>query len=239
MQNKIKGHKIIRWAWCQASSRVPQTHLGDGEFTGTGAVVGIKRLGRQHPLAPADVGEVHPEVTPGARPGLAPLPLPGLFHSPLIKAEHLWLTGAVLSRSPAAGRRFGLGGEERVLPQLVVLQGVVMHLGNVIGLDLVPVELPADPGSCQWLGRVLADRQGSVALQGTGHAVGLIDSLIISVHQDEREVGWRETLLTRVTFLLRQEPQVQLHREHKLFELPSVFHRRRYIPRLPGTLLDR
>lgn len=134
-------------AFLLSELQVSLTHFRDGESAGPGTVVGIKRLWRKHPLAPADVSKVHPEVTPGADPGLAPLSPPGLFHSPLIEAQHLRLTQALvalLTLLPSFHCRFGFRWEIRVLPQLVILQGVVMDLWNVVGLDL-EMKLPPDP----------------------------------------------------------------------------------------------
>lgn len=128
-------------------SRVSLTHFRDGESAGPSAVVGIERLWRQHPFAPADVSEVHPEVAPGADPGFAPLSPPCFFHSSLIEAQHLRLTQALvafLPWLPSFHRCFGFGREIRVLPQLLILQGAVMDLWNIIGLDL-EMELPPDP----------------------------------------------------------------------------------------------
>lgn len=173
---------------------VSPTYFWDRESAGPSAVVCIERLWRQYPLAPADVSEVHPKVTPRTRPGLTPLSPPGLFHNPLIEAEHLWPSQSFapfLTLLPEFCRCFGFRWEIRVLPQLVILQGVVMDLGNVIGLDLVKMKLPSDPWGCARLGCVLTDREGPVPLEGHGHAVGLIYCLIICVYQDVWQVGRR------------------------------------------------
>ena len=219
------------------------THFRDGESTGSGAVVGIKRLWRQNPLAPADVSEVHPEVAPGAHPGLAPLSPPGLFHCPLVEAQHLGLAQALVALltllPPRFHWRFGFRWEIRVLPQFMILQGVVLDLRDVVGLDL-EMKLPPDPWG--WGGRILPYREGTVPLERHGHAVRLVYSSIVGVYQDVRQAGGREALLAVRTPLLHPshpEPHIKLHGDHELFNIPGVFHHRCYIPCLPRAFLER
>lgn len=111
-----------------------------GESTGPGAVVGIKSLWCQHPLAPADVCKVYPEVAPGANPGLTPLSPPGLLHRPLIKAQHLWLAQALAAYqamlSSCFDHSFCFCWEICALPQFVVLQVIEVRLRYVVGLDM-------------------------------------------------------------------------------------------------------
>lgn len=220
-------------------------HFRDGERTGPSAVVGIKRLWCQNPLAPANVSKVYPEVPPGANPWLAPLSPPGLLHCPLVKAQHLRLTQALavlLTQLPSwFHRRFGFSWEIRVLPQFVILQGVVLDFWDVICLDL-EMKLPPDPRGWGWGGRIISNWEGPVPLEWHSHAVWLIYSLIVSIHQNIRQVGWREALLcVRAPLLRPSRPElyIKLHRYHKSFDISGMFHHRRYIPRLPRTFLER
>ncbi len=230
--------KMLQWQ---------KAHFRNGESTSPGAVEGIKRLWRQNPLAPPDVSEVNPEVAPGANPGLGPLSPPGLFHRPLIEAQHLGLTQALAALLTMLPSRFhgcfGFRWEVRVVPQFMILQGVELDLWDVVGLDL-EMKLPPDPWSWGWSqgGCILPYGEGPVPLEWHGHTVRLIYSLIIGVYQDIRQVGWREALLAVRTPLRRPsrpEPHIKLHRDHKLFDIAGVFHHRRYIPRLPRAFLER
>jgi len=216
-------------------------YLRDGESAGPGAVVGVEGLRRQNPLAPADVGEVHPEVAPGANPGLAPLPPPRLFHRPLIEAQHLGLPrrlAAPRARLPARlGARFGFRREVRVLPQLVILQGVVRDLRDVVGLD-PEMKLPPDP---RGRGRRVLRRRGGgpVSLERRGHAVRLVDGSVVGVEHDVRQVGRREALLAPLLSPSRPGPHFELRRDHELLDVPGAIQRRRHIPRLPRAFLER
>lgn len=189
-----------------------ESHLWHGELAGPWAVVGVKRLGRYNPFAPANISKVHFQVPPCAVPGLVPLLLSRLFNRLLVELQQGHLVPLVLASlfpRPTgllvfkrfvraglvpAGRLVGILGPG----EFIVLQWEQnVHrafLPRLPWLLLLSVILLTQSQFMEAVWSGALPSHWVVSLEGGYHALRLWNGRVIGVDQDVGRAVWQELL---------------------------------------------